>query len=152
TDPTVLGFFGAAAFFAALFAWRELTAREPMLQLSYFRNPRFSVASSAISIASFGLYGSSFVLTQFLQDAHGYSALQAGAAMVPLAFGLIMGSGSSTKAVGKLGTARVVTTGLAGLGTVLLLSFLWSPHMAYWPFAIWVWGLAFSMGWVMAPS
>ena len=43
-----------------------------MLNLSFFRNPRFSVASAAISVAFFSLFGAVFALTQYLQDAKGY--------------------------------------------------------------------------------
>ena len=66
-------------------AW-ELRTANPMLNLSFFRNPRFSVASVAMSLAFFALFGASFAMTQFLQDAKGYSALGAGAAMIPALF------------------------------------------------------------------
>jgi hypothetical protein len=123
-----------------------------MLNLDFFRNPRFSVASGGIGIASFALFGAIFALTQFLQDAHGYSALEAGAAMVPLAVGLVMGAGGSTKIVPRLGTTPVVTAGLLGFGALLSLSLLWSADMPYWPLGLWFFGLALFMGWVMAPS
>jgi hypothetical protein len=124
-----------------------------MLQLTFFRNPRFSVASGAIGIAFFALFGAIFATTQFLQDAHGYSALEAGAAMVPVAFGLMMGAGSSTlRLVPHLGTTRVVMTGLLGLSGMLATTLLWGPDMPYWPIGLWFFFVAFSMGWVMAPS
>ena len=90
----------------------ELHTPEPLLNLSFFRNPRFTVASAAISIAFFSLFGAIFAVTQFLQDAHGYSALEAGAAMVPLAFGLVIGAVSSIRLVARFGTTRVVAAGL----------------------------------------
>jgi MFS family permease len=87
-----------------------------------------------------------------LQDAHGYSALQAGAAMVPLAVGLVMGAGGSTKIVPRTGTTKIVTAGLLGMTILLSLSLLWSADMPYWPLGLWFFGLAISMGWVMAPA
>jgi Na+/melibiose symporter-like transporter len=123
-----------------------------MLDLSYFRNPRFSVASLGLSMASFALFGAIFAMTQFLQDAHGYSALEAGAGMVPLAFGLVMGAGSSHKLVAKVGTAKVMSAGLVGLGTMLSLTLLWSPDMSYWPIGLWFYGVALSMGWILGPA
>ena len=151
-SPVLLGCFGAAAVLAVAFIRWELRTPSPMLNLAFFRNPRFSVASGGIGIASFALLGAIFAMTQYLQDAHGYSALQAGAAMVPLALGLVMGAGSSTKLVPRFGTARVVTAGLLGMSVLLSLTLLWTPHMAYWPLGLWFWGLAVSMGWIMAPS
>jgi EmrB/QacA subfamily drug resistance transporter len=151
-DPLILSCFGAATVLATAFVRWELRTPSPMLNLAFFRNPRFSVASAGIGIASFSLLGAIFAMTQYLQDAHGYSALQAGAAMVPLALGLVMGAGSSTKLVPRFGSARVVTAGLLGMTVLLSLALLWTPHMDYWPLGLWFWGLALSMGWVMAPS
>jgi EmrB/QacA subfamily drug resistance transporter len=152
TSPVILGCFAASAVLAAAFVRWELRTPSPMLNLEFFRNPRFSVASGGIGIASFALFGAIFATTQYLQDARGYSALQAGAAMVPLAFGLVMGAGGSTKIVPRVGTTRLVTAGLLGFGTLLSLSLLWSADMPYWPLGLWFFGLALFMGWVMAPS
>jgi len=152
TDRWILGCFAVSALLAAAFVRWELRTPSPMLNLDFFRNPRFSVASGGIGIASFSLFGGIFGMTQFLQDAHGYSALQAGAAMTPLALGLVMGAGSSTKIVPRLGTTPVVTAGLSLMGLLLSLSLAWSADMPYWPLGFWFWGLAISMGWVMAPS
>jgi EmrB/QacA subfamily drug resistance transporter len=151
TSPLILSCFAVAALLAAVFVRWELRTSSPMLNLGYFRNPRFSFGSMAIAFAFFGLFGAIFAMTQFLQDARGYSALEAGAAMVPLAFGLVMGAGSSVKVVARVGTTRVVTIGLVGMATMLATSNLWSADMPYWPIGVWFWGVAFSMGWVMAP-
>jgi EmrB/QacA subfamily drug resistance transporter len=103
TSASTLGFFGLAlALGAAFIAW-ELRTKDPMLNLSFFRDPRFSIASLGLGLASFALFGAIFAMTQFLQDALGYSALEAGAAMVPIAFGLVIGSGSSIKLTARTG-------------------------------------------------
>jgi EmrB/QacA subfamily drug resistance transporter len=152
TNPLILGSFGVAAALAVGFVRWELRTPSPMLNLSFFRNPRFSVASAGLGFASFALFGAIFAMTQYLQDAHGYSPLEAGAAMVPLAFGLVIGAGSSHKTVHKLGTAKVMAAGLIGLGTMLSLPFFWSPDMAYWPIGLWFFGVAVSMGSIMGPA
>ena len=151
-DPIVLGGFGAAAVFGIGFAAWERRTRDPMLHLDLFRNPRFSVASVGLSLASFALFGAIFALTQFLQDAHGYSALQAGAAMVPLACGLMVGAGSSVKLVARLGTRSVMIMGLLALATTLSTSLLWTFDMAYLPIGAWLFAFSMSMGWVMGPA
>ena len=53
----------------------------------------FTVASLGVALVFFAMMGSVFAFTQFLQFAHGYSALEAGAMMLPLALGLVIGSG-----------------------------------------------------------
>jgi EmrB/QacA subfamily drug resistance transporter len=152
TDGLILGSFVTAAALAVAFVRWELRTANPMLNLTFFRNPRFSVASAGLGFASFALFGAIFAMTQFLQEAHGYSALEAGAGMVPLAFGLVMGAGSSHKLVDKVGTAKVMSAGLVGLGTVLSLTLFWSPDIAYWPIGLWFFGVALSMGWILGPA
>jgi EmrB/QacA subfamily drug resistance transporter len=151
-SPFILTCFAAAAVLGTAFVKWELRTPEPMLNLSFLRNPRFGMGSLAISMASFSLFGAIFAMTQFLQDAHGYSALEAGAAMVPIAAGLVVGAVSSIKLVGRFGTAKIVMAGLFGLGTLLVSALMWKYDMPYWPLGIWFFGAALSMGWVMGPS
>jgi EmrB/QacA subfamily drug resistance transporter len=152
TNPMILSCFGLAALLSVAFIRWELHVKEPMLNLSFFRNPRFSVASGAIGLAFFALFGSIFALTQWMQDAHGYSALQAGAAMVPLAAGLVLGAVSSIKLVDRFGTTRIVMAGLIGLGVNLALSLTWASDMAYLPLGGWFFAVALNMGWIMGPA
>jgi MFS transporter, DHA2 family, multidrug resistance protein len=152
TDPRILSCFAAALALGALFVRWELHTKEPLLNLDFFRNPRFSVASAAMSVAFFSLFGASFAMTQFLQDAQGYTALEAGAAQIPLAFGLLIGSVSSMKASARVGTTRVVVTGLLLLGALLGCSVFWQSGMPYLPLGAWFFGISFAMGWVAGPA
>jgi MFS transporter, DHA2 family, multidrug resistance protein len=152
TDPRVLACFAGAVVLGAAFVRWELRTAEPMLDLGFLRNPRFSVASMTIGLASFSLFGSIFAMTQFLQDARGYSALEAGAAMTPLALGLVAGAVSAVKLVERNGTTRVMCAGLVGLGALLTTSLAWTPDMAYLPIGLWFVAAAVTMGWVMGPG
>jgi len=151
-DPTIDACLAVGLAVLALFIVWERHTGSPMLDMQLFRNPRFSVAGLAISGASFTLMGSIFLLTQYLQLAHGYTPLGAGAAMVPIAFGIVIGAGTSDMRVRRFGTTRVVCAGLAGLAVVLILSLLWSPHMAYWAIGLSVFALSLAMGNVLAPA
>jgi EmrB/QacA subfamily drug resistance transporter len=152
TSSLVLGCFGVALAAGAAFVAWELRRPDPMLNLSFFRNPRFSVASMGLGLASFSLFGAVFASTQFLQDGMGYSALEAGAAMIPIAFGMVIGAGSGMKLVARVGVAPILMAGLLGLGGVLSTSLLWTDGMPYWPLGIWFFGLAVAMSWVMGPA
>jgi MFS family permease len=72
--------------------------------------------------------------------------------MSPMALGLVMGAGSSNRAVRRLGTARVVTAGLTGLAVLFALTLLWSADLGAGLLLAWFFGVALSMGWVMAPA
>ena len=152
TSGLVLGSLAVSVALLGSFLWWEARIKDPMLDLGFFRNARFSVGTAAVSVAFFAMLGAIFALTQYLQFAHGYSAIEAGAIMSPMALGLMLGAGSSSKAVHRLGTARVVTAGLAGLALLLALTMLWESNTGALVLAAWFFGLALSMGWVMAPA
>jgi EmrB/QacA subfamily drug resistance transporter len=148
----ILGLLAGAVALLAAFVWWERRTAQPMLDLGFFSNARFSVGTLAVSVAFFSLLGGIFALTQYLQFAHGYSAIEAGAVMAPLALGLIMGAGSSGRAVQRIGIAPVVAAGLTGLAIVLSTTLLWDADTSVFALLTWVFFLALSMGWVMAPA
>jgi MFS transporter, DHA2 family, multidrug resistance protein len=152
TDWAVLVCLGAAVAFASGFvAWERHTI-SPMLDITFFRNPRFSIGALTISIIFFSLMAAIFGLTQYLQFVHGFTALEAGATMVPLALGLMASATNSSRLVRHAGTTRVVAAGMTLLAAVLASTMLWSPHMASWVIVVWWFVLGLSMGTVMAPA
>ena len=52
--------------------------RQPMVDITVFRNLRFSAASLSVMLVFFGLMGTVFMLTTYLQTVLGYSPLEAG--------------------------------------------------------------------------
>ncbi len=73
-DTKILAGFGIAVVALAAFAWWELHTDEPMLDVNFFKNPRFTAASSSIALVFFAMFGFSFLLTQYFQFVLGYSA------------------------------------------------------------------------------
>ena len=96
--------------------------------------------------------GGMFVLTLYLQVTKGYSALEAGSAMTPIAIGLIIGAARSDALVRRAGPARVIALGLVVIAAALLVTFTWSPDTAYWVLAVTFFFLALGMGLVNAPG
>ena len=76
--PLVIGVLLVAAFIG----W-EMRAREPMLPLHLFRSRGFTVTNLASLLMFFGMFGSIFLLAQFLQVVQHYSPLQAGLRTLP---------------------------------------------------------------------
>jgi EmrB/QacA subfamily drug resistance transporter len=121
TDPEILGGFALAAVLLGVFVLWERRTRFPMLNMGFFRNPRFSAASGAIMLTFFAMFGSLFLLTQFLQSVLGYTPLEAGIRLLPMAGVMIVISPLSAKVVERIGSKIVVATGLsvAGVGLVM---------------------------------
>jgi EmrB/QacA subfamily drug resistance transporter len=112
TSPLVIGVgVGGLAVLAAFAAW-ERTSSHPMLNLRFFRAAGFSGAISSVGLVMFGLVGSLFVLTQFLQFELGYSALQAGVRMLPVAAAMAVIAPLSPVVVRFFGTKLTVAAGL----------------------------------------
>jgi EmrB/QacA subfamily drug resistance transporter len=152
TSGLIIGSLVASVALLGTFIWWERRIDEPMLDVGFFRSRRFSVGTAAVSVAFFALLGGIFALTQYLQFVHGYSAIEAGALMSPMALGLMMGAGSSSRAVHRLGTSRVIAIGLTGLALVLAVTMFWATDTSAVTIAAWFFGLTLAMGWVMAPA
>ena len=85
SSPVVIGAGVGGLVVLAVFAVWERASSHPMLNLEFFRNRRFSAAVGSVGLVTFGLFGTLFVMTQFLQFGLGYSALQAGVRVLPAA-------------------------------------------------------------------
>jgi EmrB/QacA subfamily drug resistance transporter len=121
STPT-LGGLGVAVAAIGAFIWWERRVAQPMLDIDFFRRPRFSAGCAGITITYFALFGSMFLVTQLFQFVLGYSPLHAGFAMMPIAFTVMIVAPASARVVERLGTKKVVTSGmvLAALGLLLL--------------------------------
>lgn len=131
TSPVVLvaAAVGTVAL-AAFVAW-ELHTDEPMLDVKFFKNPRFSAANLAVTLAFFAMVGSMFIITQFMQFVLGYSPLEAGMRSVPLALMLVFVAPQSTRLVERVGTKVVVASGLAIVAIGLFVASTATPEMGW---------------------
>jgi MFS transporter, DHA2 family, multidrug resistance protein len=151
-DPLTLAAFAGAAVLAAAFFWWEARTDHPMLELGFFRNLRFSLGAGAIGLTFFALFGTIFAFTQYLQFVHGYTPLEAGVRLIPLAFGIMIGAGRSNHLVQRIGTTKVVVGGMLIVATVLASFSLWGVETPYWIMGTTLFFLALGMGNVMAPA
>ncbi|MBK6311596.1 MAG: MFS transporter [Candidatus Microthrix sp.] len=107
------------AILAAFVVW-ELRSPHPMLDVSFFSNPRFSAASATITLVFFALFGSTFLLTQYFQFVLDYSPLKAGVLTAPVALGIMTAGPLAPRLVERIGTKLVVMAGLGVVGVALL--------------------------------
>ncbi|MEO8696796.1 MAG: DHA2 family efflux MFS transporter permease subunit [Acidimicrobiales bacterium] len=122
-SPSELVAFAIAAIVLGTFAWWELHTAEPMLDMRYFRNPRFSAASGAVTITFLTLFGTIFLLTQYFQSVLGYSTLKAGSMLIPQALLMMVFAPMSTRWVHRFGNKVVVVFGMVVVtGTLLAMT------------------------------
>jgi EmrB/QacA subfamily drug resistance transporter len=125
SSQVVLSIALGAVGLAAFVAW-ELRAPAPMLPMQLFRSRGFSAANVASFFMFFGLFGSVFLLAQFLQTAQHYTPLQAGLRILPWTAMPILVAPIAGLVSDRLGGRVVVTTGLVlqsiGLAWVALVT------------------------------
>ena len=146
---------GSAAVGLAIigaFVWTESRSDHPMLPIEFFRNPRFSAGSGAVTLAFFALFGTTLLLTQYQQVVRGYSALQAGVRLLPVAVALVSFAPNSAKLAARFGTKRVVASGLTVLGLTLASLRLFEVGTPYWKLGVVYFLMGAGMAHVVAPS
>jgi EmrB/QacA subfamily drug resistance transporter len=78
TSPTILAsLIGGVLLLGAFVLW-ELRAPQPMLPMSFFAKRSFAVTNVVSLSMYFGMFGSIFFLSQYMQDVLGNTPLQAG--------------------------------------------------------------------------
>jgi Na+/melibiose symporter-like transporter len=124
-----------------------------MLDVKFFKNPRFTAASTGITLIFFAMFGMTFLLTQYFQFVLGYSPLATGLRFLPWAAVVMIGSPLSARLVDRIGTKIVVTLGLtlATAGLAALSTLQVDSH--YWPDVLWrMMLMAAGMSLTMAPA
>jgi EmrB/QacA subfamily drug resistance transporter len=107
-----LASFALSALVAAAFVGWERRTKRPMLDITLFRNPRFTAASASVAISFFALSGFIFLVTQYFQFLKGYGPLSTGVRLLPVASLVAISSILGTRLAVRLGTKLVVATGL----------------------------------------
>ena len=84
-----------------------------MLEVRFFKNPRFTAASTTVTLVFFALFGFIFLATQYLQFVLGYSPFEAGVRTLPFAVGDDRSRRRRRRSwCERFGTKRVVVTGM----------------------------------------
>jgi len=151
TDPLILAGFAIAAVLLGWMVWWELRTPHPMLQMSFFRNPRFSAASASITLVFFAMFGTVFLIAQYLQFVLGFSPFEAGLRVMPVAT-LIVAAPLSARLTEKVGSKIVVTTGLVIVAIALTVISGVEVDGGYGRVALALSIMGFGMGMTMAPA
>ena len=149
TDPVTIAGFLIGAVLLGAFAWWERHTDHPMLDFTFFSNPRFSAASAAITLTFFAMFGSLFVFSQYLQFVLGYTPLQTGVRLLAFAVPMMIIAPLSARFVHQLGTKRVVAAGMILTATGLVLLSFTAAETTYaaiaWRMVVLASGLALTM-------
>jgi len=102
------------------FVWWEARASAPLLPLRLFRDRSFTVANLVGITFSFGIFGSIFILIQFLQIVQGHSPLEAGVMTMPWTLAPMIVAPLTGMLSPRTGTRLPIVLGLALLAIAMV--------------------------------
>ncbi len=152
TSPSVLAALVGSLVVIGLFVAWERHVDHPMLPMQFFRNRRYSAAIASLLLVLFALLGLFFLVTQYLQFCLGFSPLQTGLGLGPLAVVLLVAAPSSVLLARRFGTKPVVAGGLALIALGLGLLSRTTVHSTYADCVPWFALIGVGVGLTMAPS
>lgn len=142
------------ALFAVTQRAKTRAGGSPMVDLSLFKVPGFSAALLVTLVFFAAVTALAFILMLDLQSGFGYTPFKAGLALVPLALGLIVGSGLSIGLSQKLGRTTLHIGAVIGVAGLVWLAGVVGDHTAHldswdivWPLAV----AGLGIGVVVAP-
>ncbi|HVI18171.1 MAG TPA: MFS transporter, partial [Gaiellales bacterium] len=131
TSSRVLGSLAGAAVLLAGFVAVELRAKAPILPFSIFRLKSLTGANIVGLLLGAAIFSMFFLLSLYMQQVLGYSALKAGVAYLLVASVIIVAAGASQALVTRIGVRSVLITGMVLLVAGLLWFSQVSVHGAY---------------------
>ena len=117
----------AFALLSLLFVWIEARQADPMLPLTLFRSPQFSVATSLGLLLSFPFYGLIFTLSLYFQQVCHYTPMQTGLAFLPVTGLLTVMNVYAGRLAAKRGVRFPIVAGLVIGGA----GFFWLAFAAH---------------------
>jgi EmrB/QacA subfamily drug resistance transporter len=123
TSATALLPFAGSVSLLSAFVALEARSPWPLLPLRLFRGPSLAAANVVMAIVGAVAFSEFFLLSLYLQDILGYSAMQGGVAFVAFAGTVVVVSNLAQLIVTRIGARRTLTIGLvaSALSVALLI-------------------------------
>ena len=122
---------------ATFFVYVERRAKQPILPLSFFKKPTYSILTVVTLLFGAAFMGSILYLTQFNQQVYGASASEAGFMLLPMVGGMMLSSITTGQLVSKFGRYKpFIVTGFAIATLSILALVTLQPDTPYWHEAV----------------
>jgi MFS transporter, DHA2 family, multidrug resistance protein len=135
SSPVITALVLASAVAFVLLIWRELKAREPLVDIRLLLDRNFAVSFGLMLMLGFMLLGSTYLIPAYTQSLMGYRAVDAGMVLTPGGFLMIALLPLVGRALNKVDLRLLIAVGLVVGG----LSLLWMTNFY----------LGISFGWLV---
>ena len=112
TSARILCSFALAALALVSFVLLERHQRNPMLPLELFRSGTYTGANVVVLLVALAMFGIFFFMSLYMQNILGYSAVQTGAAFLPLTVLIILVAPIAGKTSDRIGSRGLMTAGM----------------------------------------
>ena len=144
--PMVVGAGGVVWF-----VLRQIRSRQPLLDLSVLRNPRFTVGTICASMVFFAFSSILVILPIYIQSDRGYSATISGLLILPGAFGMAISQFFGGRALDRFGVRPVALAGTIVLTLGTFSMSMIDTHTWIWWISICQFIRQVGMGFVLMP-
>src|SRR5215467_10379693 len=152
-SAATLGVLAAGVVVLVVLVAAERATASPMIDVSLFRNPRFTAAAASVAIAFFDLLGFIFLMTQYFQVVRDYSPLGTGVRLLPVAVSVGVASVAGTRLAVRVGNKLIVGGGMALFCAALAwIAAVSAPDTSYAIIATQMVVLGVGMGFTQAPA
>jgi MFS transporter, DHA2 family, multidrug resistance protein len=121
-ESELVGFAVLCTVAGAVFFWRAFTRKNPVVDLTVFRDRNFAVGSIVAVIVGFGLFGSVYITPLFLGSVRQYNSFQIGQIMSVGGLAMFLCGPLAGALIRKVDPRFVLATGLAMTATGLYLN------------------------------
>ena len=131
-SPATIGVFAASAFLLVAFAYWEQSQHEPLVPFSIFRIQTLAAANVAGVVLGMALFSMFLILTLYMQEVLGLSALRTGFGYLAVAGTAVIWANVAAATVNRVGVKPTLVFGMAMLTVGLLLFTQVSVGGSYW--------------------
>ncbi|GGQ46295.1 MFS transporter [Streptomyces flaveolus] len=152
TDATVLATSGAGLAVLVAFVVYEKRSDHPSIDVTYFRNKVFSAAIAAIALVFFALMGVTFFSVFYTQSVLGFSPLETGLLMLPLAASQLIFAPRARLLVDRFGNRATTTAGMVLIAAMLAAFATLEADTPVWLLEVYFFLMGTGMAHIMTPT
>jgi DHA2 family integral membrane protein (MFS transporter) len=152
TDATVLATIGAGLAVLVAFVVYEKRSDHPSIDVTYFRNKVFSAAIAAIALVFFALMGVTFFSVFYTQSVLGFSPLETGLLMLPLAASQLIFAPRARLLVDRFGNRATTTAGMVLIAAMLAAFATLEADTPVWLLEVYFFLMGTGMAHIMTPT
>jgi EmrB/QacA subfamily drug resistance transporter len=132
SSTRIVGSFVLACVSLIVFVQLERRQRDPMLPLELFRSGTYSGANLVVLLVALAMFGVFFFVSLYLQNILGYSAVETGAAFLPLTILIILVAPIAGKTSDRIGSRGLMTAGMVLIAAQLVMFSRLSVDASFW--------------------